>query len=206
MVITHHGNQCFKVSHGDTTLAFDPVSKKSKETAVKFGADIALISLNHPDFNGIDEVTYGSKQPFVIDGPGAYEVGDVKVRGYGTNTTYDGKECFNTMYFVTLEGMHLLFLGTLGSPEIDAAILSEFGDIDILFLPIGGGDVLDVPAASKLATKLEARVVIPMHYDAKALTAFFKEEGSEGSKPQEKLTVKKKDVLAMENEVVILKS
>ena len=30
MVITYHGGQCFKVSFGDTTLAFNPISKKIK--------------------------------------------------------------------------------------------------------------------------------------------------------------------------------
>ncbi len=27
MVITHHGGQCFKVTFGDLTLVFDPISK-----------------------------------------------------------------------------------------------------------------------------------------------------------------------------------
>jgi len=206
MVITHHGGQCFKVSFGDMTLAFDPISKKSSLSPVKFGANVAFVSLNHPDFNGIDEVAFGAKQPFVVDGPGEYEIDDVTVRGHGIKTMYDGKERFNTIYQVTLEGMNLLFLGALGSAEIDSKILGELGDVDILFLPIGGADVLDVPAASKLATKLEAHVVIPMHYDAKALGAFLKEEGSENGKPQEKLTIKKKDVITMEGEVVVLKA
>ncbi len=82
MVITHHGGQCFKVSFGDTTLAFDPISKQSKlGGAVKFGADVALISLRHPNFNGADQVAFGNKEPFVINGPGEYEVGDMTARG-----------------------------------------------------------------------------------------------------------------------------
>lgn len=204
MVITYHGGQCFKVSFGDTTLAFDPISKKSTLPAVKFGADVAFISLDHPDFNGVDGVSFGAKEPVVIDGPGEYEVGDVTARGYGIKANYDGKERFNTIYYVTLEGMNLLFLGALSTPEIDASILSEFGDIDILFVPVGGGDVLDASAASKLATKLEAHLVLPMHYDQKSLGAFLKDEGAGGAKPQEKLTIKKKDVLTVEGEIVVL--
>lgn len=204
MVITYHGGQCFKVTFGNTTLAFDPISKKSSLTPVKFGADVALVSLNHPDFNGVSEVAFGAKQPFVVDGPGEYEIGDVTVRGYGVETMYDKKKHFNTIYQVVLENMNLLFLGALSSSEIDPRILGELGDIDILFIPVGGGDVLDVPAASKLSTKLEARIIIPMHYDQKALTAFLKEEGSENGKPEDKLTIKKKDVLTKEGEIVVL--
>lgn len=204
MVITHHGAQCFKVSFGDTTIAFDPISKKSKLDPVKFGADIAFISLNHPDMNGAEEVAFGTKQPFVVWGPGEYEVGDVTARGYGVETMIDGVKKFNTIYQVRLEGINMVFLGALGNENIDPQILGEFGDIDILFVPIGGGDVLDVPAASKLATKLEARCIIPMHYTSTALSAFFKEEGVDPVKSVEKFTVKKKDLLEMESEIVVL--
>ncbi|MCD5382379.1 MAG: MBL fold metallo-hydrolase [Candidatus Pacebacteria bacterium] len=206
MVITHHGGQCFKVTHGDTTLAFDPISKKSKLPAVKFGADIAFVSMNHPDYNGIAEVTYGTKEPFVIQNAGEYEVDDVHVKAFGIPGTYGGETRMNTLYQVRLEGSNLVFLGALADAEIDPKILGELGDIDILFVPIGGGDVLEVPAASKLATKLEAKCIIPMHYDAAALKAFLKEEGStNGSgKPQEKLTIKKKDLAEMNSTIVVL--
>lgn len=206
MVITYHGGQCFRVSFGDITLAFDPISKQSKLPETKFGADVALVSLRHPDFNGVAQATHGGKEPFVIDTPGEYEVGDVTVRGFGVETIYDKAPRFNTIYQVQLEGMNILFLGALSNPEIDPKILGEFGEIDILFVPIGGGDVLEVPQASKLATKLEASVIIPMHYDKKALDAFLREEGSDNGKPVDKLTLKKKDVDAMEGEVMVLKS
>jgi L-ascorbate metabolism protein UlaG (beta-lactamase superfamily) len=204
MVITHHGVQCFKVSFGDTTIVFDPISKKSKHPPVKFGADIAFISLHHPDMNGVEEVTYGSKEPFVVSGPGEYEVGSVTAHGFGVETMVDGTKKFTTIYQVMLEGINIVFLGAIGNENIDPQILGELGDIDILFVPIGGGYVLDVPAASKLATKLEAHCIIPMHYDDASLKAFLKEEGVEGGKPIEKLTVKKKDLLEMEGEIVVL--
>lgn len=206
MVITYHGGQCFKVSFGNTTLVFDPISKKSKLPSVKFGADVAFVSLNHPDFNGAEEMSFGAKVPFVIDGPGEYEVGEVTVRGYGTETIYEGVPRFNTIYQVTLEGINIVFLGALSNAVIDPQILGELDDIDILFVPIGGGDVLDVPDASKLGTKLEARCIIPMHYTDTALKAFFKEEGIDAVKPVEKLTVKKKDLAEMEGEIVVLSS
>ena len=206
MIITYHGGQCFKVSFGDTTLAFDPISKKSKLTPAKFGSDAAFISMRHENFNGAEQVAHSSKQPFVVDGPGEYEIGEVTARGWGVKTTYDKVERFNTIYQVQLEGMNMVFLGALGDPEIDTKILGEFGDIDILFVPIGGGDVLEVPQASKLGVKLEAKIIIPMHYDDKALKAFLKEESVEGSKPVDKLTLKKKDLMGKEGEVVVLKS
>lgn len=206
MVISYLGGQSFKVSFGDTTLAFNPVSKQSKKLeATKYGSDVAFVSLWHPDFNGVEQVTHGSKEPIVVDGPGEYEMGNVTARGFGVKTTYDKQEAFNTIYQVQMEDMNLLFLGALGDPEIDPKILGELSDIDILFLPIGGGDVLSVPQASKLAVKLEAKLVIPMHYDEPTLKLFLKEEGEEQLKAIDKLTIKRKEVSALEGSLVILK-
>lgn len=204
MVITYHGGQFFKVSFGDTTLAFDPIAKGSKLPVTKFGSDVAFVSLNHENFNGVEQVAHGTKEPFVVAGPGEYEFGNVTARGYGVKTVYEGVERYNTIYQVRLEDINMIFLGALSDPEIDPKILSEFGDVDILFVPIGGGDVLDVPAASKLAVKLEAKLILPMHYTDAALKAFLKEIGAEGAEKLDKLTIKKKDVSEMEGEVKVL--
>jgi len=207
MVISYNGGQSFKVSFGDTTLAFNPASKTSKlSDPVKYGADAAFVSFWHKDFNGTDQVAHGTKQPFVVDTPGEFEIGSVVARGFGVKTTYDKIEGYNTIFQVRLEDMNMVFLGALNDPEIDPKILSELGDIDILFLPIGGGDVLEVPQASKLGVKLEAKLVIPMHYEKASLDTFLKEESKDGLKPVDKLTIKRSGVAVMEGEVVVLSS
>lgn len=204
MVISYAGGECFKVTFGDLTLALNPLGKGSKLGSSKFGADIALVSLDHEDFNGVENASFGERQPFVIQGPGEYEVKGVAVRGFGAPTVYDGAATINTIYSVQLEGMTLCFMGAQGSAELPAAAKQELDEIDILFVPVGGGEVLDHAAAYKLAVSLGPKVVIPMHYDASSLKAFLKEAGAEGTKPEEKLTVKKKDIEGKQAEVVVL--
>lgn len=204
MVISYLGGECFKVSQGDLTLAFNPPNKSSKLASAKFGADIALVSLDHDDFNGADNAAFGERQPFVIEGPGEYEVKGVQVRGFGAAAEYDGKKTINTIYSVSLEGMNLVFLGAQGDAELPAEAVAELDDIDILFMPVGGGGVLDHAAAGKLAVKLGPKVVVPMHYTDASLKAFLKEAGAEGAVRQDKLTVKKKDLDGKEGEVVVL--
>lgn len=208
MVITYHGGQYFKLVRGDTVVAFDPVAKDNplKWPTVKFGANVAFNSLHHPNFSGLEQLSSANRQPFVIQSPGEYEVGEVTARGFGAPTVYEGVNCFNTIYQVQFDGMNIVFLGALGDPDIGSTILGALSDIDILFLPIGGGDVLEAPQASKLAVKLEAKAIIPMHYDKAALQAFKKEEGVEQQKAVEKLTLKKKDLTEMSGDVVILAS
>jgi len=206
MVISYAGGECFKVSQGDLTIAFNPPAKGSTLASSKFGADIALVSLNHEDFNGVENAAFGERSPFVIEGPGEYEIKGTAVRGFGGQTTYDKRQTINTIYSVAVEGMNLCFLGALGSAELPSSAKQELDDIDVLFLPVGGKDVLDHAAAYKLAVGLGPKVIIPMHYDAGSLKAFLKEAGAEGTKAEERLTIKKKDLDGKEAEVVVLQA
>lgn len=200
MVISYLGGECFKVSQGDLTLAFNPPSKDSNLKASKFGADIALVSHDHEDFSGVENAAFGEREPFVINGPGEYEVRGVAVRGFGVQNEYDGTKGMNTIYSVMLEGMNLCFLGALSSKELPAAAKQELDDIDILFLPL---DTMGYDEANKLAVQLEPKAVIPMHYTQESLKSFLKEAGK-SAQPQEKLTVKKKDLDGKEGEIIVL--
>lgn len=204
MVISYLGGECFKVSQGDLTLAFNPPGKGSSLAQAKFGADIALVTLDHKDFNGAENASFGDREPFVIDGPGEYEVKGVVVRGWGTPSSYGGKPTINTIYAVTLEGLTLAFMGALGAEKLPPAAVQGLEDVDVLFVPVGGGEVLEHSAAYKLAVQLESKAVVPMHYDAPKLKAFLKEAGAEEVKPVEKLTLKKKDLEGKESEIVVL--
>ena len=100
MIITYQGGEFFKVQFGDTTLAFNPISKESKLKASRFFADIALVSVNHPDANGAENLSYNGKEPFVISGPGEYEIKGVFIKGFASKSLYGGKDMINTIYSV----------------------------------------------------------------------------------------------------------
>lgn len=217
MIITHHGGECFKIQTGDTVIAFNPPSKNSKLKAPRFGADVAFVSLNDDDFNGVENLSYGDKEPLIISGPGEYEVKEIFIKGFLTQTTYNKNtkcpegEKINTIYSVIFDGIRLCFLGALGSSEaITSEIKGEIMNHDILFVPIGGGEVLSPSEAGKIAVSLVPKVIIPMHYEGMgekdALKTFLKEEGGDKVTPTEKLTIKKKDFEEKEGEIVVLKS
>jgi L-ascorbate metabolism protein UlaG (beta-lactamase superfamily) len=207
MVITYHGAEFFKVQFGDTVIAYNPISKDSKQKTTRFGADIVLVSTNHPDFNGVDNTSHGDREPFVISGPGEYEVKGIFIKGFLSKTNFGGESKINTIYTVAMEGMNLCFLGALGNSDISKETMEDIDEIDILFTPIGGDGVLEPAAAYKLAVSLEPKLIIPMQYngDAAVLKKFLK-EGGEESKPVEKLTLKKKDLEGKEGEIIVLES
>ncbi len=209
MIITHHGAEFFKVSFGDITLAFNPISKKSKLPQTRFGADVALVSLNHPDMNGVEQVTNGGKIPFAVYGPGEYEVSDVLIKGYQTKSNYGGEEKINTAYLVRLEKMLILFLGAIDTNELPKELKEVLDKIDILFVPIGGDGVLEPKKAYDLTVSIAPKIVIPMHYnkigEKDSLKTFLKEDGvsKESQKPVDKLTLKNKDLEGKQNEIVV---
>ncbi|NCS99184.1 hypothetical protein GW764_03290 [Candidatus Parcubacteria bacterium] len=210
MVITFHGLESIKITKGDHTIAFNPPSKKSKHSNASFGADITLVSVNHPDFNGVDTTSRGDKESFVVKGPGEYEVKEFFIRGFATKTNYDNKERINTVYSLEIDGINVAYLGALDDKELSSDIKEELGQADILFVPIGGDGVLNASDAFKTAVKREPAIIIPIHYgdiaDKNALKDFLKEGGQEDIKPVEKLTIKKKDLEGKKGEIVVLKN
>ena len=204
MILTFHEGACIRASAGETTLVFGPVSKGSKNfKPTNFGADVAFISLNHPDMNGSAEAGRGEKQPFVISGPGEYEVKDVTAAAFPSGSKWGGAPRTNTIYSVHFDDLSILYLGALGDLDLPSDVL-EMDSPDVLIIPVGGGGALSPAEAQKLAVKLEAKIIIPILYDEKSLKQFLKEAGEEGTKPVDKLTIKPRDVVGKENEVVVL--
>lgn len=199
------------MSAGDTTLVFSPTAKDSKNLKpTNFGADIVFVSTNHPDMNGVEQVARGDKEPFVVGGPGEYEVGSVFAAGFLTNSQYGGKELTNTVYTVVFDGITTVYLGALSDTKLPNEVLEDLDTVDVLFVPIGGDGVLTPAEAHKLAVALEAKVVIPIHYgeigEKNALKQFLKEAGAEEVSSADKLTIKQKDVADKSGEVVVLAS
>ncbi len=209
MIISYQGLESFKIQFGDIIIAYNPISKDSKFKSTKYGADIALSSLNHKDFNGFESAQRGDRLPFVISGPGEYEIKEVFIKGFQTESGYDGKSALNTIYTVSLEGINLCFLGALNTPKLSDDIIGALDEIDILFVPIGGAGVLDPAQAYKISVELEPKIIIPMHYgdigNPNALKTFLKEGGEESSNVVDKLTIKKKDLEGKEGEIIVLK-
>ena len=132
----------FKVQFGDTVVAYNPHRQRVKTEGARFGADIAVVSLNHPDFSGAESVAYGEKKPFAVTGPGEYEINGVSVRGFQTQSQYAKESKLNTVYLVELEGIKLCFLGQLHTAELSEKTREALDGIDILFVPVGGNETL----------------------------------------------------------------
>ncbi len=202
MVITYVGGYCFKISAGDTTLAINPPSASTKFNVSKFGADVVFIPTADPTWSGEETATHGDKEPFIIQSPGAYEVGDMVATGFAS----EGAEgpFGNTIYNFEFDGMRVLLLGALASPKLSQEVRSNIDEVHIVFVPLGGG-TLDPKEAHELVVSLEPNVIIPYAVNGgDDLKLFLKTAGAHEVKPVEKFTIRAKEIVEMQGEVVVL--
>lgn len=206
MIISYLGKECFKISQGDLTIVVNPPSKDSKHAISKFGANVAISTTRHPDFNGTELFSYGETVPFEIKGPGRYEVNGVDVQGASVTIERGGKKILSTVYSIVVDDINIAFLGPLQNTEISGEAREVLGNPHIVFVPVGGVDTLDPKQAAKIAVMLDPHITIPMDYDKDTLKQFLKEMGSDDVKPEEKLTLKRKDIESKDGVVMVLES
>ena len=122
MKITWHGQSCFKLlvksnNNDKITILIDPFDKETGLNPPRGGADIVLITHDHHDHNNLKAV---SGTPFVINGPGEYDVKGVFIKGiYSYHDNNKGTERgINTIYVIEAEEHEGLPFGRLGAKRI----------------------------------------------------------------------------------------
>lgn len=202
MIITYHGVGMVKLQVGETILALNPISKEAGPKAARFGADLALVSRPHPLYNGVENVTFGERTPFVIDGPGEYEVAGTFVRGVASPGPAD---TINTIYSLTLDNINVCHLGALATADLPAGAVETIGVVDLLFVPVGSNGTLSPKAAEKMCELLAPKLIIPVEWESEAdLKNFLKEAGETNPERLDKLTIKRRDLEGKESVVTVI--
>jgi L-ascorbate metabolism protein UlaG (beta-lactamase superfamily) len=216
MVITWHGYNCFKIeetAHGRTvTVVTDPYAPEGKAKLPRnLSADLVTVSHDHSRHNNIEAV---GGTPFVISGTGEYEVKDVLVTG--VRTFHDAKEGKvkgdNTMYYITVGDVHMAHLGDL-KHVLEEKHMGELHEIDVLFVPVGGDDVLDAKMAAEVVSQFEPRVIVPMHFKdgvygekSAGVEPFLKAMGVKDPERTNKLKLTAKDLPQEDTKIVVFEA
>lgn len=196
MIITRHENYFLKFVFSDKTIGLNPVSKESKLKTSKFGSDVVLSNVAHADFNGFDFMSFGDREPFVIKGPGEYEISDVFIKAYGFVSKFDGEDRVITSYTMLLDGINVGIFGPIASgEEFSNEAFEEFSRADVFILPIGGGDAFSPKDAWKFVKQFGPKIIVPI-FCSKDDVEEFKNEVGVGVEVEEKITLKQKDIPA----------
>ncbi len=209
MEIAWLGHSCFRLRAREAAIVTDPCPKSTGYNMGRPTADIVTVSHDHEGHNAVQGVA-GS--PRVVRGPGEYEVATVLITGIRTyhDSQRGAQWGHNTVFVIETENMRLCHLGDLGhvpTPEQAEAM----GGVDILLVPVGGGNTLGAAAAAETASLLEPKLVIPMHYATPASTRelepldrFLKEMGTAPTlTPESRLSIRRSG-LPQETQVAIL--
>ncbi len=208
------GHSSFRIKGKTATIVTDPFDP----TFVGFpfpkhiAADIVTVSHDHRDHNATSLIE-GS--PYVVNGPGEYEVKGIEVIGIPSfHDTQKGSARGSTvLYHIAIDGVNIVHLGDLGC-TLTSDEVERLDGVDILCIPVGGTVTLDANQAASLISELEPSIVIPMHYktprhdkktfgDLSDVSSFLKIMGKEEVRPVPKLSFSK-DKLPAVMQVVVL--
>ena len=212
MQIFWHGFSCVRIesSQGDvsSTLVTDPFESQA---SVRFPRTLkpSVVVLSHQDRKRFPLDVFEEKVPFLIAEPGEYEIGGAFIHGIVWKNG-ENKGPHRLLYRLEIEGISIGFLGGAPTPPPEA-VLGALEDIDVLILPVGGGDRLNPKQAAEVVREVEPRMVIPIYYQIdgikeKLATAdqFCKEVGAAQRQDGNKLKLTRKDLPADELVVVVL--
>jgi len=161
--IRWHGHACWEITN-DITIVTDPHDGKSIGIpAPTVHGDIILVSHNHYDHNSVKTVEKEGSE--VIYDERKKTISNVEIKGIPSfhDESQGEKRGKNIIYKFTVDGINFCHLGDLGH-ELDDEHAEKIGDVDILFIPVGGNFTIDANQAWKVVNKIKPRIVIPMHY------------------------------------------
>ena len=159
------GHAAFRLRGRDGIVLTDPFDRSVGFDIGRPTAHVVTISHHHPDHANVAVVKSMRERIFTIDGPGEYEVGGILITGV---RTYHDKQKgadlgTNTVYVIHMDDVVFCHLGDLGH-ELTTHQIDEIGNVDVLFIPVGGGETIGPVEAVSVISQLEPRIVVPMHY------------------------------------------
>jgi L-ascorbate metabolism protein UlaG (beta-lactamase superfamily) len=127
-------------------------------------ADVLLVTHEHRDHNAV-QVVGGSPQILrstagTLDSP----IGEVIAVASEHDDVAGTRRGSNTIFRFALDGLRVCHFGDFGQAELRAEQQRAIGEVDVLFLPVGGGPTVGGDAAAAIVRALRPRLVVPMHY------------------------------------------
>jgi L-ascorbate metabolism protein UlaG (beta-lactamase superfamily) len=219
MDIKFHGFSCISVSGRKASVLVDPYSEEYAGLKLpKRAVDVVLANEADKTVYGLSNVDVDNSH--VFDWPGEYEGKEVNVvavhakkpvkvlkegEDVGKVNPEDEKVSTTLLFSFEVDGVRFAHLSNL-SHKIDSTVTEQLGDIDVLFVPVGGNSVLDPKAAHSIVEDIEPRVVVPMYFNIPNskvhlgdVSEFFKEVGISDARKETVLKIKSRSDLPSDN-------
>jgi len=167
--IRWHGHACFEITN-KVVIVTDPHDGKSIGIPVpSVTGDIILVSHDHYDHNSVKTVEKDDSA--VVRDVGRRKVEEVTIEGIPSyhDEVQGGKRGSNIIFKFTVDDITFCHLGDLGH-EPDEELIAKIGEVDVLFIPVGGTFTIDADGAWRTFQKINPKIVVPMHYKIPGLS------------------------------------
>ena len=132
-------------------------------------ADVLLVTHEHGDHNAVECVA-GS--PWLLRSTaGTFDspIGDVVAVASEHDDASGTRRGPNTIFRFALDGLRCCHFGDFGQAALRPEQREAIGEVDVLFLPVGGGPTVGGEDAAAIVRALRPRLVVPMHYRTSAV-------------------------------------
>jgi L-ascorbate metabolism protein UlaG (beta-lactamase superfamily) len=175
MHVEWFGQSAYALRADDVTVAIDPFGDMSALTQRRgmqwdyppisgLSAQLLLITHEHGDHNAAEAV--GGDPVVLRSTAGKLEspVGEVLAVASEHDEAAGTQRGPNTIFAFTFDGVRVAHFGDFGQTGLRDEQAAALGSVDLLFIPVGDGPTIGAEQASRIAQRLGARWIVPMHY------------------------------------------
>jgi L-ascorbate metabolism protein UlaG (beta-lactamase superfamily) len=176
MRVEWFGQSAFQLSGADgRSVAIDPfgdMSALSSGRGIQWDypaiagvePDLLLVTHEHGDHNGVEAINGEPATLRSTAGTHDSPIGQVTGVASEHDDTAGTQRGPNTIFVFTLDSVRACHMGDFGQSGLREEQAAAIGDVDLLFVPVGGGFTIGAEQASLIAERLSPRWVVPMHY------------------------------------------
>jgi L-ascorbate metabolism protein UlaG (beta-lactamase superfamily) len=138
--------------------------------------DLLLITHEHLDHNAVEAI--GGEPTVLRSTAGRLEspLGEVVAVASEHDPVAGTARGPNTIFAFGLDGLRVAHFGDFGQAELRPEQAGALGEVDLVFLPVGGGPTIGGAEAAAIAVRLSARWAVPMHYRTRRVNFLESEE------------------------------
>jgi len=174
MIVRWYGQSAFLLTGSKRVLVdpFGALGERLAERGISFrhppvegvDADLVLVTHEHSDHNAVDGA--GGSPVVIRSTAGTLDspVGEVVAIASEHDDRAGTQRGPNTIFCFTLDGLRFCHLGDFGQAALRPEQREAIGDVDVLFVPVGGGPTIGGVSAAAVVRELDPRIVVPMHF------------------------------------------
>ncbi|HET7571048.1 MAG TPA: MBL fold metallo-hydrolase [Gaiellaceae bacterium] len=181
MRIRWFGQSAFLLRGAERSVLIDPFGAMGEALAARgmefrhapvegVECDLVLVTHEHGDHN---HVAAAVGEPAAIrSAAGRFDspVGEVVAVASEHDAAAGTQRGPNTIFRFLLDDLAVCHLGDFGQPALRPEQRDALGEVDVLFVPAGGGPTIGGEPAAALVRELTPRLVVPMHYGNEAVS------------------------------------